>query len=299
MNDHSIIREFTLLQSVINAIPAPIFFKDADGVYLGCNQAFEEYVGKTREELVGKGVFELWDQPLAQKYFEADDALTKAGGKQSYEAQVKYADGTLHDVLFHKAVFHSKSEDIRGLVGVILDITERKRAETELEKLATTDSLTGLYNRHYLYAALDACCKKAKRRGSELAVLFLDLDGFKAVNDSYGHAVGDQLLIAIAQRLRECVRESDNVARFGGDEFIVVIEDIDNRAQCERVAEQILHRFRQPFFIENKPLMIGTSIGIATYPDNGLDSQSLLKNSDLALYQAKTDGKGKYFCSEV
>ena len=293
MNNKTI-REYTLLQSVINAIPAPIFFKDDEGIYLGCNQAFEEYVGKTREELIGKGVFELWDKPLAQKYFDADDALTKAGGKQSYEAQVKYADGTLHDVLFHKAVFHAETENVKGLVGVILDITERKAAEAELEKLATTDSLTGLYNRHYLYEALDASCKRSKRQGLETAVLFLDLDGFKTINDSYGHHIGDSLLEKVAQLLRDCVRESDIIARFGGDEFVIVLENIVERKLSEKIAQGIIDRFHQSFLINGLELSIGTSIGIATYPFSGTDSQSLLKNADMALYEAKTRGKDQY-----
>ncbi|MFT6913747.1 MAG: diguanylate cyclase (GGDEF)-like protein/PAS domain S-box-containing protein [Motiliproteus sp.] len=293
-----IIRELTLLQSVINAIPTPLFFKDSEGVYLGCNQAFEEFVGKTRDQLIGRGVFELWETSLAQIYFDADAALIQSGGKQVYEAQVKYADGILRDVLFHKSVFYAQTENISGLVGVLVDVTERKRAEEKLEKLATTDALTGLYNRHHLYEALDAACKRAKRYGSHLAVLFLDLDGFKAINDAQGHAVGDLLLIEVARVLRESVREMDLVARFGGDEFVIVTESRDIGKEqpepSELIAQKIIDRLGQPFQIQGETLTIGASIGIARYSLNGGDPQSLIKHADLGLYEAKARGKGQY-----
>ena len=292
-----IIREFTLLQSVINAIPAPIFFKDSAGVYLGCNHAFEKFVGKTRDQLIGKGVFELWESSLAQRYFDADDSLIRSGGSQIYEAQVEYADGTLHDVVFHKSVFFAESEAISGLVGVILDITERKCAEKELQKLATTDALTQLSNRHYLYQALDTACARAKRQDSGLAVLFLDLDGFKAVNDGYGHALGDQLLAAAAATLRASVREADLIARFGGDEFVVVVENPGTMAQVEVIANKLIDSLSQPFQIQDATLQIGASIGIARYPDNGIDSEQLLRLADVALYEAKARGKGRCFFS--
>lgn len=123
----------TLLQAIINAIPAPIFFKDATGRYLGCNGAFEEFVGRSSDELVGKEVFELWDRELAQVYYEADKALFDRGGKQIYEANVKYADGSIRDIVFHKAVFEVENGE-SGIVGVMLDITDRKNAEAELAK---------------------------------------------------------------------------------------------------------------------------------------------------------------------
>ncbi|MFT5719922.1 MAG: diguanylate cyclase (GGDEF)-like protein/PAS domain S-box-containing protein [Motiliproteus sp.] len=296
-----IIRELTLLQSVINAIPTPLFFKDSGGIYLGCNQAFEEFVGKTRDKLIGKGVFELWEKSLAQAYFDADAALIQSGGKQVYEVQVEYADGLLRDVVFHKSVFYAKAENISGLVGVLIDVTERKCAENKLQKLAITDALTGLHNRHYLYEALDGACKRAKRYDSHLAVLFLDLDGFKAINDAYGHAVGDQLLAEVARVLRESVRESDLVARFGGDEFVIVLENrVFGKEKPEpsaQIAQKLIDSVGQPFQIQGETLTIGTSIGIARYPLNGSDSQSLIKHADVGLYEAKARGKGRYCCS--
>lgn len=291
-----ITRELTLLQSVINAIPAPVFFKDSDGIYLGCNQAFTEFVGKTFDEIIGKGVFELWDKELAQKYYDADNALMKEGGKQSYEAHVTYADGSIHDVMFHKANFFAKSENLQGLVGVMLDITARKQSEEELIKLASTDPLTGLYNRHYLYDVLESSCKRSKRHGNGIAVLFLDLDGFKAVNDSHGHTIGDGFLTRVAELLLICVRESDTVARFGGDEFVIVLQDIERPVQYEKPAQKIIDCIQQPMVIDGKEITSGVSIGIATYPINGTNTQDLLRNADRALYKAKAKGKGQYFC---
>ncbi|MBF0246842.1 MAG: diguanylate cyclase [Alphaproteobacteria bacterium] len=292
--DSETIREATILQSVINAIPTPIFFKDAGGRYLGCNKAFEQFVGRPREELVGKDVFELWDAELAQVYHDADAALYDHGGKQFYEAKVTYADGMVHDVVFHKAVFFAEEENISGIVGAILDITDRKKSEAELERMARTDALTGLANRHILYELLDGACRRARRGGKGMAVLALDLDGFKAVNDVHGHHAGDAVLQAVAGRLKETVRETDVVARLGGDEFIVVLEGLGDPGQAALVARHIVEKLADPIHWNDITVAIGVSIGIALYGKGGDDVDSLMQNADMALYTAKDAGKGGY-----
>lgn len=293
--DHHNIREANLLQAVINAVPVPIFFKDAEGLYLGCNAAFEEYVGLSKDELVGKSVFELFAPDLARIYYEADKALYDQQGMQKYEAQVTYADGSVRDVMFHKAHFFAETENISGLVGAILDITERKRVERELEKRALTDSLTGLDNRASLLKDLDHAIKLAKRSQRSIAFMMLDIDDFKRVNDTFGHPTGDALLVEAGNRLKASVRESDLVARLGGDEFAVVLEDsVDGEETIIPVAEKIIKSFDTPFYVDGHELQVGVSVGIACTPLDGENTLELMKIADIALYRVKAQNKGKY-----
>lgn len=282
------------MQAVINAAPTPIFYKDAEGKYLGCNKAFEAYIGLSREELVGKSVFELFDEKMAKIYYEADKALFDRKGTQIYEAQVTYADGSLRDVMFHKAYFYAEQEGVDGIVGSILDITERKKAEQLLEQLALTDSLTGLDNRYSLMKSLKHALLRQHRENSKLAFFMLDLDGFKQVNDSFGHPVGDALLVEVAKKLTNNFRASDIIARVGGDEFSVILENVSSTKSLAPLAKKILAEFKEPFVIENKQLTIGISIGIAMASVSGSSSEEIIKKADVALYQVKERGKGGY-----
>ncbi|TWX63960.1 diguanylate cyclase [Colwellia demingiae] len=291
------VNEIDFMQAVINAAPTPIFYKDATGRYLGCNKAFEEYIGLSRDELIGKSVLELFDDDLARTYFEADNALFERKGTQIYEAKVEYADGSIHDVMFHKAYFHA--EGIEGIVGSILDITERKKAEKSLEQLALTDSLTGLDNRYSLMKSLKHSLLRQHRENFTLAFLMLDLDGFKQINDNYGHPVGDALLIAVAKKLKNHFRESDVIARVGGDEFSVIIENIYSIESLKVLANNILAEFLQPFVIDNNRFTIGISIGITTSSFSECSSEDIIKHADAALYQVKNSGKGSYHLTVV
>ena len=293
-NNKFALEDDSLLQVVIDSVPTPIFFKDSEGLYLGCNRAFEEYTGRSRHELIGKGVFELFEPELAKVYYEADKALFDSHGKQIYEAQVQYADGSIRDVMFHKAVFHAKTENIQGIVGAILDITKRKNAEAKLKKLALYDTLTGLENRYSLYKGLDHALKLANRHQHNIAVFMIDLDDFKLVNDTHGHAVGDAVLIEVAKRFRNATRESDIVARIGGDEFSVILENVENSQTLAKVADNILAGFSDPIIVGDHSLKINVSIGIVMSSDELKQSAELMKAADTALYAAKSMGKGSY-----
>jgi len=286
------------MQAVINAAPTPIFYKDAEGLYLGCNEAFEKYIGLKREQLIGKSVFELFDHDLAKVYFEADKALFDKKGTQIYEAKVAYADGSIHDVMFHKAYFQASDAGIEGIVGSILDITERKKAENSLEQLALTDSLTGLDNRYSLMNNLENSLLRQKRENFRLAFLMLDLDGFKQINDSYGHPIGDALLIAVGKKLKALFRESDIIARVGGDEFSIILENIDSNESLIPLVNKVLLEFRKPFTIDSQ-LNIGISIGIAVSSTTGCSSEDIIHQADAALYQVKNNGKGNYHLAVV
>jgi len=291
--------ENDFMQAVINAAPTPIFYKDAEGRYLGCNEAFEKYIGIEREQLIGKSVFELFDKDLAKVYFEADKALFDEKGTQIYEAKVAYADGSMRDVMFHKAYFKASEAGVEGIVGSMLDITKRKKAEESLEQLALTDCLTGLDNRYSLMNNLEYSLLRQKRENFRLAFLMLDLDGFKQINDNYGHPTGDALLIASGKKLKNIFRESDIIARVGGDEFSIILENIDSTESLILLVNKILLEFNNPFTIDDQNLNIGISIGIAMSSSSGCSSEDIIHQADAALYQVKNSGKGSYHLAVV
>ncbi len=189
----------------------------------------------------------------------------------------------------------------QGLSSVILERTiryaiDRKRAETELARLAHYDALTGVPNRLLFNDRLDRALQRAERGDLPLALLYVDLDGFKAVNDKHGHDVGDELVQGIAQRLSQCVRRTDSVARIGGDEFTVLLERVSSTNDIVSIAQKIIDVVTEPFYINGQTLQVGSSIGIAVYPEAGTDAQSLLKHADMAMYEAKAvDGSNYRF----
>jgi diguanylate cyclase (GGDEF)-like protein/PAS domain S-box-containing protein len=181
-----------------------------------------------------------------------------------------------------------------GVVCVVRDITERTYAEEQIKHLAYHDALTGLPNRLLFKDRLTVALSHAQRDHSRIAVLFLDLDRFKVINDSLGHNIGDQLLQAVAARVQSCVRESDTVARLGGDEFTLMIPNLQRSEDAAPVAQKILEAVRYPFHIEGREFFITTSIGISLYPEDGTDAETLIKNADTAMYQAKEQGRDNY-----
>jgi len=187
-----------------------------------------------------------------------------------------------------------------GLVILLRDITERRNHEQELRRLAIHDTLTQLPNRLLFFDRLHLALSHARRHGHSLAILMLDLDNFKKVNDTYGHFVGDQLLKEAGQRLVAAIRSTDTVARFGGDEFVLLLPEIQSEAAAAQIAQRILEVIRSPFEINQIPLLITVSIGLALFPEDGQDPESLITNADLALYAAKDRGRNRLcFHSEL
>jgi len=180
------------------------------------------------------------------------------------------------------------------LTGIIYDITERKLAEAKLTELANFDLLTGLPNRSLLMDRLDHALLQADRNRSRLAILFLDLDGFKAVNDAMGHAAGDQLLKHAAGRLRACLRKADTVARVGGDEFTVILEQVGDKEVVSATVMKLLDTLREHFEINGREIFISASVGIAYFPDDATSMEDLLKHADAAMYRAKGEGRDGY-----
>lgn len=180
--------------------------------------------------------------------------------------------------------------------GVMLDVSDRKKAQEQVRQLAFYDALTGLPNRTLLANRLDQSLAQAQRDGRKLALLYLDLDRFKEINDTYGHAAGDMVLQAAAQRLNSCIRRNDTVARLGGDEFVVLLPGLENVDQPTTVAEKILKVMKVPFQVESQQLNVTPSIGIVLYPEHGQELGVLLKRADIAMYAAKSRGRNGYAC---
>jgi len=284
-------------ESLLQTMPVPVFHKDTEGRYTGCNNAFAEFIGKRKADIIGKTVFEIAPQPQSETYRDHDlDLLAAEEGVQVYESNVKHADGSLHDVIFHKARLNGSNGEPVGIIGVILDITDRKQSERDIHQLAFYDPLTQLPNRRLLMdRALQALAVSA-RSGRYGALMLLDLDDFKKVNDSKGHDVGDQLLCEVARRLRLAVREGDTVARLGGDEFVVVLEELSVSAaeaapQAEAVAEKIRDVLNEPYLLEGHRHFSSPSIGVVLYRGHQEAIENLLKFADIAMYQSKQAGR--------
>ena len=411
--------QLAFIQQLIEAVPQPIFFKDAQGHYLGVNAAWEKFFGIPREQFIGKSVFELYpDNPdLARKHHAKDQELFAAPGSQSYEAAIVAADGKTHHTIYNKATFNNTDGTVAGLIGTITDISglkeaeaalrgsearfrdltelssdwyweqdanlhftlisskvhefrlgaeedigkarwevsrvhmtddqwqphqavlaarrafqdyvyqrydtqgqlrtisvsgrpifdeqggfqgyrgtgrdisEQRRAEEQIRHLAHHDALTQLPNRMLLHDRIGQAIAQARRNREMLALLFIDLDRFKMVNDSLGHAVGDRLLQSVADRLGACTRNSDTIARLGGDEFVVLLGGLAEPGDARHVAQKILDALAEPVTIDGHELKVTPSIGICAYPHDGDNVETLMRNADTAMYCAKQMGR--------
>ncbi len=418
------------LQEILNAIPIPLFFKDLEGRYLGCNSAFSAATGKTAAEIRGKTVFELWPSELAKIYHQKDLELMDTPTPQHYESEIVDKFSQVRQVLYAKNVFSNDRGEVAGIIGAFIDITERKRAEAELAErsaeltranaelslaasvfhesvegvlvtdaestilsvnpafteitgytgaeaigrkprllrsdrhdlefyrsmwdrlikdgrwqgeiwnrrksgeaylewltinritdasgrpiryvavfhditemrskderirhLAFHDALTGLPNRSLLHDRLEHALARAKREGRRLSVSFIDLDRFKAVNDGLGHDVGDLLLQEVAHRIQLRLRSMDTVARMGGDEFVVLMEDFDTAGDCATLADELIRGIAQPMALRGHTVEVGASMGIAFFPEDGSEALELMKRADMAMYAAKAAGRSTY-----
>ncbi len=410
--------QLILLEQLFEAIPGPVFYKNGEGRYLGCNTAFSNFIGFPPEKIVGRTVFEIAPLELAKKYEAADAEVMRNGGAQIYEGRVRGAAGDIREVMFHKAALYRTDGAVNGMVGLMLDITDRRRMEDELRQAATvfescadgvmitradnqivavnrafteitgfseqeaigrnprflqsgrhdqgfyadmwaciaqhgrwqgevwnrrknggiyaerisivaikdkqgavanyvatfsditrqkeseekiqqlafSDPLTGLPNRRLLIDRLQQAIAAAERNESTGALLYLDLDGFKDINDTRGHEVGDALLCQVAERIRSGVRQGDTVARLGGDEFVVMLEGLSPDSvvasrQVAAVGKTVIERVNQPFDLNGLEYLCTPSIGAVLFDGNSNSVTDLLRQADMAMYQVKESGK--------
>jgi len=259
-----------------------------DFTVIDCNQQGAEFFSVRPQQLVGKRV-SAFRGDLDTGIFI--DYLTQATEKGIYESEIDMPGNTAFRLRWaHLKIIRSGE----NLAVRLRDISEAKAHVDELKRRGDEDVLTGLPNRHWIQAYLPDALQRAQQDNEQLALLFADLDNFKKVNDTAGHAAGDELLKHAPHRLQVAVRPHDKVVRFGGDEFVVIIEDIEHRMDAAHVAERIGVAFRQPFRLSQGVHVIGTSIGIAMFPSDGTDAATLLEKADIAMYSVKTRGKGGY-----
>jgi diguanylate cyclase (GGDEF)-like protein/PAS domain S-box-containing protein len=312
-------RSKEFLQSAIDAIADPIFIKDAQYRWIVLNQAFCQFSGYPLEHLLGKSDSDIFSPEEAQVFRLQDCLVFVTGQARENEEKLTNARGKTYPIATKRSLHRDAAGNL-FLIGVIRDITEHKRLEEELRRAAAElsrsneelklrsdrlhrfayyDSLTGLANRKLFYEGLSRSLDWAKTHHRSCALLYLDLDGFKQVNDTWGHDVGDLLLKAAAGRITNCVRSSDLVARLGGDEFTVILPGIKQADDVAIVAQKILQTLSQPFMLEGREISVTVSIGSSIYPDDGQTQEVLLKKADLAMFSAKRLGRDRYSRSDV
>ncbi|NNG25568.1 bifunctional diguanylate cyclase/phosphodiesterase [Telluria aromaticivorans] len=253
-----------------------------------CNERGAFFYGMTRSALVGRSLSQIDSGLFGEQLMETYRKAMEAG---FYEDDRRMpSDNRLNISWGHRRLVRVGN----GLAVTLQDISERKEHEGQLERMANIDALTGLATRHAFLNAMPAMLAQAQDTGAGLALLFIDLDEFKHVNDSHGHAVGDALLKSAAGRLLSLLRPTDKVARFGGDEFLVLLHPVDGERQAASVAARIVEAFGVPFMVGDELHAVGASIGISMYPRDGLDAETLVRHSDIAMYAGKNDGKGQY-----
>jgi len=272
---------------------AGVYRTTIEGRILDCNESFARIFGySSREEVLRQAAWDFYIQPE-----DRQAAVAKLIERQSltnYELCLRRKDGSLVWVLQNENLTEGPDGLLSVIEGTIIDISERKRAEEQVKHLAFHDPLTNLPNRLLFNDRLTLAVAQAHRHNQRLAVLFLDLDRFKIINDSLGHSVGDELLRQVAERIQEHVREGDTVARLGGDEFTLLVPGITAEEDAAKIARKICEAIHDPFWIDGRELFVTTSVGVSVYPSDGHDSETLVRNADSAMYRAKEQGRDNY-----
>ncbi|EDZ63627.1 diguanylate cyclase (GGDEF domain) with PAS/PAC sensor [Sulfurimonas gotlandica GD1] len=285
----------SLLSTIFDIIPDLIWLKDIDGIYLYCNPRFEQFFGAKEAEILGSTDFDFVDADLANFFRKNDLKALEENAPRRNEEYLVFADGSYRGMFeTTKVPMYDDENNLIGILGIAHDINERKEHEEQLKIYASHDALTGLANRTLFLERLSQLLKQRESDINVHAVLFIDLDHFKVINDEKGHATGDKVLVEVAHRLRGLIRKGDTLSRFGGDEFTILLENIHSADEAAKVAQKILDKLREPIIINEDNYQVTTSIGISLSPYNSKDSEVLLHYADVAMYKAKSNGKDGY-----
>jgi diguanylate cyclase (GGDEF)-like protein/PAS domain S-box-containing protein len=282
-----------LLANAVESTRDIITITGLDDCFTFVNQAFLDEYGYRPEDIIGAHVTAI-DSPnnppsVRQSIYEGTRK-----GSWSGELLNRRADGTEFAIALSTSQIRNRKGEVLGLVGVATNITEKKAHEQRVQYEAYHDVLTSLPNRRLFIDRLTVALALAHRHAHSLAVMFIDVDRFKRINDTLGHPVGDRLLVEVAARLQMIVRSGDTMARVGGDEFMLLAPDIHDPSDATRLAIKILESFEQPFEFDAHELFVTASIGVALHPGDGTDPETLIKNADLAMYRAKDLGRNRY-----
>lgn len=271
-----------------------IVITDKEERIVSVNKAFSEVTGYSAAEVLGKTPRVMSSGQQDADFYKEMWRTLNASGYWSGEIWDRRKSGEIYPKWVSISAVRDGQHQVTHYIGIFSDITERKKAEAQIEFLAYHDALTKLPNRLLARDHLEMAIAYAQRSGTKIAVLFLDLDNFKTINDSFGHATGDALLIEVARRLRDCTRETDTISRQGGDEFLVLLSNVMDADAITCVAEKILEQLEETINIDGKEISTSLSIGVAVYPDDGKDIDTLLQLADTAMYHAKEAGRNAY-----
>lgn len=293
---------------MVNSSPDIVYMLDENGHFTFVNDRIVQLLGYEKEELIGKHHSDIvYFEDIEQARYVFNERRTDHRIPRNVELRLKCRDAdcapkhfetnTIPIELSATGIYGEEEDGTReflGTYGIARDMTARKEAERTIQFQAYHDLLTQLPNRALFKDRLNLAIAQTKRSGQRLAVMFLDLDRFKLVNDTLGHICGDELLQGVSQRLQECIREGDTLARFGGDEFTLLLPQIYGQEDAESIAKKIIQKIKDPFVIEGHELYVTVSIGIAMYPHDGATMDALVKNADIAMYCIKGRGRNEY-----
>lgn len=287
------------LNTIVSNAPSALIQMDMDGRVISWNRQAETTFGWTKEEVMGRSVFDFLVPPEHRQAVQLSLAEATRNGYKSRSENWNYTrsgEQILCD--WHNAIPQQLKDRRRTVIAMAIDITEQKQMEEKLRQLAHTDPLTGAHNRAFFYDQFEQMLKLAKRQSRGLAVMFVDLDDFKQLNDSHGHACGDQGLRIVVERIRDVIRESDIVARLGGDEFAVLLYDCESPDYAQQVGDKLLQALKQPMHLAHgEEYCVGASIGISIFPDHGDSATTLIREADKTMYAVKHTRKGKVLLS--
>jgi diguanylate cyclase (GGDEF)-like protein/PAS domain S-box-containing protein len=283
-----------------NSSEASMVF-NSDDIILAVNPAFTRITGYSEDEIVGKNRGILRSKKHAENFYQTKTKTLNAIGRWQGESWGKHKDGHYYAQWMTISTIYDADGNVEKRIALFSDITERKKSEEIIWQQANFDSLTGLPNRRMFFDRLKQATKRTRRDHQKLAVMLLDLDNFKEINDVYGHDQGDLLLIEVTKRIQQCIRQSDILARLGGDEFTIVVTEVKNERFLEQIAQQIIKSLQPAISLNDHIVYITASIGITVFPDDGENVDRLLKHADQAMYQAKGNGKNSfsYFTSAM
>jgi diguanylate cyclase (GGDEF)-like protein/PAS domain S-box-containing protein len=282
-----------LLRSVTDAVPALVAFIGKDQRYAYCNDEYRDVYGVDPQSLIGEKIADVVESEIYAAIKPYMEGVLQ--GKEASFVRPMVAKGEARVVQQRYIPQFDIDGTVSGFYAIAWDITESHQREARLSKEVMTDALTGLLNRRAMMLELEAEGRHWRANGVGGAVMFLDVDHFKQINDTLGHDVGDAVLKIFADRIKTVVRNSDKVARLGGDEFVVLLTAPDCEAVARRIGQALLERIRQPFTVQGKAIEVSTSIGIAlTNGDRDFSPEAILKEADLGLYEAKSAGRNRF-----
>ena len=283
-----------IYENVIKNTSEGVVITDKNNNIIFVNKAFCKITKYDEKDVIGKNPSILKSGVHNKKFYQNMWKSLEDTGHWKGEIWNKHKDGTIFPELLSINALKNKNEEIENYIALFTDISEIKKSEAKMRDMAMHDSLTGLPNRTMMTNMISHSIKSAKRQNELMAIMFIDLDNFKTINDNYGHKEGDNVLIETAKRLKNILREEDMVYRFGGDEFLVTLEHIKNSENIAKIAQKLNQSLQIPYQTNNYTFYISCSIGIAIYPNDALTPDELIKNADAAMYQAKNRGKNRY-----